>query len=76
MNRRSIVSREEWLAARVALLKRGKELTRLRDQRSATRCPGVRQHDRYDAGGFVDPTGRYVAPKQDGACCGSSEKRS
>jgi len=28
----------------------------------------VRHHDKYDAGGFVDPTGRYVAP-QDSACC-------
>jgi len=28
----------------------------------------VRHHDKYDAGGFVDRTGRYVAP-QDSACC-------
>src|SRR5215813_2619249 len=28
----------------------------------------VRHHDKYEAGGFVDRTGRYVAP-QDSACC-------
>ena len=28
----------------------------------------VRHHDKYDAGGFVDRTGRYVTP-QDSACC-------
>ena len=28
----------------------------------------VRHHDKYEAGGFVDSTGRYVAP-QDTACC-------
>jgi predicted dithiol-disulfide oxidoreductase (DUF899 family) len=28
----------------------------------------VRHHDKYDAGGFVDSTGRYVAP-QDSANC-------
>ena len=31
----------------------------------------VRHHDRYGEGGFVDPTGRYVAPKETEPCCGS-----
>jgi predicted dithiol-disulfide oxidoreductase (DUF899 family) len=30
----------------------------------------VRHHDKYEAGGFVDPTGRYVAPKvENSPCC-------
>jgi predicted dithiol-disulfide oxidoreductase (DUF899 family) len=29
----------------------------------------VRHHDRYDGGGFVDPTGRYVAPADADDCC-------
>jgi predicted dithiol-disulfide oxidoreductase (DUF899 family) len=29
----------------------------------------VRHHDRYDRGGSVDSTGRYVAPDDAGACC-------
>jgi predicted dithiol-disulfide oxidoreductase (DUF899 family) len=33
----------------------------------------VRHHDRYDDGGFVDPTGRYVAPKESDSCHGSGE---
>jgi len=33
----------------------------------------VRHHDRYDAGGFVDPTGRYVAPKESASCHDSGE---
>jgi predicted dithiol-disulfide oxidoreductase (DUF899 family) len=33
----------------------------------------VRHHDKYDAGGFVDRTGRYVAP-QDTACYHSGEE--
>ena len=33
----------------------------------------VRHHDRYDAGGFVDPTGRYVAPKESDSCHGAGE---
>lgn len=33
----------------------------------------VRHHDRYDAGGFVDATGRYVAPKESDSCHGSEE---
>jgi predicted dithiol-disulfide oxidoreductase (DUF899 family) len=33
----------------------------------------VRHHDRYDDGGFVDPTGRYVAPKESASCHGSEE---
>jgi predicted dithiol-disulfide oxidoreductase (DUF899 family) len=31
----------------------------------------VRHHDRYNAGGYVDPTGRYVAPEKSDACCHS-----
>jgi predicted dithiol-disulfide oxidoreductase (DUF899 family) len=35
----------------------------------------VRHHDRYGAGGFVDPTGRYVAPAEaDDCCCAVPEK--
>jgi predicted dithiol-disulfide oxidoreductase (DUF899 family) len=33
----------------------------------------VRHHDRYDAGGFVAPTGRYVAPT-DSDCCHTTDK--
>jgi predicted dithiol-disulfide oxidoreductase (DUF899 family) len=33
----------------------------------------VRHHDRYDAGGHVDPTGRYVAPKKADGCCHANE---
>jgi len=29
----------------------------------------VRHHDRYEAGGHVDPTGRYVEPEKPGKCC-------
>ena len=29
----------------------------------------VRHHDRYGHGGFVDPTGRYVAPEDSNSCC-------
>ena len=29
----------------------------------------VRHHDRYGAGGYVDPTGRYINPQPDEACC-------
>lgn len=32
----------------------------------------VRHHDRYDQGGFVDPTGRYVQQASP-ECCGSEE---
>ena len=35
----------------------------------------VRHHDRYESGGFVDRTGRYVAPENSGSCCHSSESR-
>jgi hypothetical protein len=35
----------------------------------------VRHHDRYGAGGFVDATGRYVAPKAAAPCCGAEEER-
>src|SRR5260370_1512762 len=37
LTQRSVVSHEEWLAARTAFLKREKEFTRLRDQVSAER---------------------------------------
>jgi predicted dithiol-disulfide oxidoreductase (DUF899 family) len=33
----------------------------------------VRHHDRYDDGGFVDPTGRYVAPQESASCHDSRE---
>ncbi|HEX5325915.1 MAG TPA: thioredoxin family protein [Acetobacteraceae bacterium] len=33
----------------------------------------VRHHDRYGDGGFVAPTGRYVASEDTGPCCGSGE---
>jgi predicted dithiol-disulfide oxidoreductase (DUF899 family) len=33
----------------------------------------VRHHDRYGAGGYVDPTGRYVAPKEASTCCDHEE---
>jgi predicted dithiol-disulfide oxidoreductase (DUF899 family) len=34
----------------------------------------VRHHDKYDAGGFVDSTGAYVAPKKEAdSCCHSVE---
>ena len=33
----------------------------------------VRHHDRYDAGGFVDPTGRYVPTKGSDSCHGVGE---
>jgi len=33
----------------------------------------VRHHDRYGAGGFVDPTGRYVPAKSADSCCGSGK---
>lgn len=36
----------------------------------------VRHHDRYDSGGRVAPTGRYVAPAEAGACCHATEPRS
>ena len=35
----------------------------------------VRHHDRYGAGGFVDATGRYVAPKAAQPCCGAEGER-
>jgi predicted dithiol-disulfide oxidoreductase (DUF899 family) len=35
----------------------------------------VRHHDRYEAGGYVDGTGGYIAPKKDG-CCHSAESGS
>jgi predicted dithiol-disulfide oxidoreductase (DUF899 family) len=33
----------------------------------------VRHHDRYGAGGFVDATGGYIAPKPATSCCHSAE---
>ncbi len=37
----------------------------------------ARHHDRYAAGGFVDPTGRYVSAKgSDDSCCGAEEDHS
>ena len=36
----------------------------------------VRHHDRYGDGGFVDSTGRYVAPKESDSCHGSREDHS
>jgi predicted dithiol-disulfide oxidoreductase (DUF899 family) len=36
----------------------------------------VRHHDRYGHGGFVDPTGRYVAPQESDSCHGSGENPS
>jgi predicted dithiol-disulfide oxidoreductase (DUF899 family) len=33
----------------------------------------VRHHDRYGAGGFVDPTGRYVSAKGPDSCCDAEE---
>jgi predicted dithiol-disulfide oxidoreductase (DUF899 family) len=35
----------------------------------------VRHHDKYGAGGFVDATGGYIAPKHADACCHSAEKQ-
>ena len=34
----------------------------------------ARHHDRYEAGGFVDPTGRYVSAE--GSCCDAEEDHS
>ena len=36
----------------------------------------VRHHDRYGHGGFVDPTGRYVAPQESSSCHSSGEHHS
>jgi len=33
----------------------------------------VRHHDKYGAGGFVDATGGYIAPKEAASCCHSTE---
>jgi predicted dithiol-disulfide oxidoreductase (DUF899 family) len=35
----------------------------------------VRHHDKYGAGGFVDKTGGYIAPKNSTSCCASAENR-
>jgi predicted dithiol-disulfide oxidoreductase (DUF899 family) len=34
----------------------------------------VRHHDRYDSGGHVSETGRFVADASGGACCGSGAR--
>ena len=34
----------------------------------------VRHHDKYNAGGYVDATGKYVAEKETGSCCGGTEE--
>jgi predicted dithiol-disulfide oxidoreductase (DUF899 family) len=36
---------------------------------------GVRHHDRYDAGGHVDHTGRYVADSDTAGGCGCPAKQ-
>ncbi len=36
----------------------------------------VRHHDKYGNGGFVDPTGRYVAPQESDSCHSAEEQRS
>jgi predicted dithiol-disulfide oxidoreductase (DUF899 family) len=36
----------------------------------------VRHHDRYDVGGFVDPTGRCVPPRSSDSCHSSGEHHS
>jgi predicted dithiol-disulfide oxidoreductase (DUF899 family) len=33
----------------------------------------VRHHDRYGAGGYVDPAGGYIAPTEEKPCCSSSK---
>lgn len=35
----------------------------------------VRHHDRYNAGGYVDKTGRYVAEKNNSSCCHGEENQ-
>lgn len=35
----------------------------------------VRHHDRYNAGGYVDKTGRYVAEKNNNSCCHGEEHK-
>ena len=35
----------------------------------------VRHHDRYGAGGYVDPTGRYQPPAGASDCCGGDSKK-
>ncbi len=35
----------------------------------------VRHHDRYDAGGYVDATGGYMAPEMTRPCCASTEEQ-
>ncbi len=34
----------------------------------------LRLHDRYDAGGHVDMTGRYHAPEEPHACCATGKE--
>jgi predicted dithiol-disulfide oxidoreductase (DUF899 family) len=54
-----VVSRDEWLAARVGLLKKEKELTRLRDEQARLRreLPCVKVEKEY---GFDGPHGRVT----------------
>jgi len=33
----------------------------------------VRHHDRYDAGGYVDATGGYIAPRAKASCCSPAD---
>jgi predicted dithiol-disulfide oxidoreductase (DUF899 family) len=49
MNNQTIVSREEWIEARKALMAKEKELTRLRDRLAAERraLPWVRVEKEY-----------------------------
>ena len=35
----------------------------------------VRHHDKYDAGGFVDATGGYIAPEKSDSCCHSNSEK-
>ncbi len=36
----------------------------------------VRHHDKYEAGGFVDATGGYIAPEKVSSCCHSTDGHS
>src|SRR5690349_16540610 len=59
MNQHSIVTREEWLTARIALLAREKEMTQLRDDVTAERqrLPWVRIDKPYV---FDGPSGQVT----------------
>ena len=49
-----------------------------RNENGPTRSMGdwVRHHDRYGAGGHVEPTGKYVPAQGTESCCHSEEGRS